>query len=135
MNNASRDLISRQSTQSTFGGGAMLSPNCGSCLEPIHELYQKLEPQISKSYRPHVKYEPPPPPDPNTVKPPERTIPEKQKKGKNLKSVQIMLGAVSEMQKRRDSNGSVKKKFSDMARRVSQPELSQSLPNLTNSES
>ncbi|KAL4236350.1 hypothetical protein ACF0H5_004737 [Mactra antiquata] len=133
MNNLTRDLISRGSTGSSLGGGAMLSTNCGNCLEAIHELYQELEPQISKSYRPHVQYVPSETPEPR-IKPQEQVYMDKSKKAKQLKSVQLMLGAVSEMQKRRDSNV-MKKKFGDVARRASQADISQSLPNLAKSDS
>lgn len=131
-----RDLISRQSTASV-GTEMHFPPSYGSSMEVLHDLYQKLEPQISKSYRPHVKYVPGNDPGPKHLHIASQDS--KTRKQKHIKAARIVIGAVAEMQKKRDTAISVKKKFGDIAMRASAQEsndsilkgASQSLPNLT----
>lgn len=130
-----RDLISRQSTTSV-GTEMHFPPSYGNNMEVLHDLYQKLEPQISKSYRPHVKYVPGNDPGPKHLN---IACQDKTRKQKQIKAAKIVIGAVAEMQKKRDTTISMKKKFGDIARRASVQEsdgsilkgASQSLPNLT----
>jgi hypothetical protein len=112
-------------------------------MEVLHDLYQKLEPQISKSYRPNAKYVPNKDQDSKSSSSNDSVTQDKSNKQKQMKTAKIVIGAVSEMQKRRDSTVSIRKKFGDIARRASAQgiddtvlkEVSQSLPNLTETES
>lgn len=134
-------LLSRQSTAST-GSEAVLAPGCGNCMEVLHDLYQKLEPQISKSYRPNAKYVPNKDQGAKSSSMNDSVTQEKSNKQKQMKTAKIVIGAVSEMQRRRDSVA-IRKKFGDLARRASAQGIddsvikgvSQSLPDLTETES
>lgn len=85
----SRGLLSRMSTSST-GSEAVQTPSCDNCMELIHGLYKKLEPQMSKSYRPNVTYVP--------------TPEERPKKPNQMKTAQIVISAVAEMKRLQEAN-------------------------------
>lgn len=140
----SRGLLSRLSTAST-GSETVLQPSCGNCMELIHDLYQKLEPQISKSYRPNVKYVPSP-----EVFEPSEVGNHHTKKQKQIKTAKIVIDAVNELQTRSDTKVAIQKrrdsnvKFSNLARRASRVDsidtsllkhVSLSLPNLSETDS
>lgn len=134
-----RDLESRHSSSSAMSD-TVCTPRHGNCMELIHNLYRELEPQMSESYRPHVKYIPSPSNEVKNFSVTDRTVSDKGKKGKPLKATQIVISAVSEMQKRRESavnENPGKSKFKDIVRKASDKNLkdldkeaSQSLPNL-----
>jgi len=98
-----------------------------TCKEIIHSLYQELEPQLSKSYRPHVTFVPPP-------------KPERELERRKLKTASLVIGALAEMKKRQ----SLRKK-TDPERRESNSrsdkgfgkgkDVAKSWPNLTGSAS
>lgn len=141
----SRGLFSRLSTTTT-GSEAVIQPGCGNCMELIHDLYQKLEPQISKSYRPNVKYVP-------NTEDLERAeaAHHHTKRQKQMKTAKIVIDAVNELQTRSDTKVTIQKrrdsnvKFGNIARRASRvgsidtgllKDVSlRSLPNLLESDS
>lgn len=106
------------------------NPTCGTCKELLHSLYQELEPQISASYRPHVRYVPP--------ARQERT--DRETERRKIKTASIVIGAVAELKKRKDLSSRKK----ENERRDSTikdktigkgKDVSQSLPNLSEAES
>ncbi|KAH3695523.1 hypothetical protein DPMN_082983 [Dreissena polymorpha] len=134
-----RDMFSRQST----GSATTFAPDCSSSLALIRDLYQKLEPQMTKSYRPHVTNVPPLPQRvPSAPRDPQKggAGTALQSKGSgNLKSTQLVLSAVAELKKRRD-----RRKISDDAKRLGTSDrqtidnctkvVSKSLPNITGTD-
>ncbi|KAH3697149.1 hypothetical protein DPMN_084637 [Dreissena polymorpha] len=133
-----RDMFSRQST----GSATTFAPDCSSSLELIRDLYQQLEPQITKSYRPHVTYVPPLPQSPPSSSPrdPQKGGADTAKSSGSLKSTQLVLSAVAELKKRRD-----RRKLLDAGKRLGTSDrqgmdnstkgVSKSLPNLTGADS
>ncbi|KAH3695519.1 hypothetical protein DPMN_082979 [Dreissena polymorpha] len=130
-------MISRMST-STSGSAIPFAPTCGSSLELIRDLYQKLEPQITKSYRPHVTYVPPAESPREKKKSADK---ESHAKGGKLKVARIALGAIAELTKRKDT----KKRLLEASKREAvsnaqdlekvTKDVNRSLPNLPGTNS
>ena len=112
-------------------------PQCANSMEVIHVLYQKLEPQMTPSYRLNATY----------VPPTEIPYPERRSKGgrqtpvkggKSVKTAQLVIGAVAELQKRTETSKRKQLLLAEVAKKAialdKAKDASQTLPNLPGSD-
>lgn len=124
--------MSRVSTASS-GTELLIHRGDPSCLTMLGNLYQKLEPQMTKSYRPHVVYVPPSHPQTPQEESSRQQVKMEtlQRRKAKLRAATILISTVGEIQRKSEEVAKPDRqpdKQSDMKKGVS-------LPNLTNSNS